>query len=214
MDDRVAVVAGLMAAGWLGGLVHELAHAVVACTLGLRVREARVGMGPSLRFRVAVAGQGFPLLVGLVPLIGWCRLDDAQRASPGRRVAVYLSGPAANLAVAVIAGSVAPWGSWLSSLALVNLALFLVSLMPVPACDGWLVLRALLDAVAGGGRPDRVSAAMGVLAAWQGAVLVGAIAGKAFDAETGGAGAVAAAAVGVAMFAALARLAGRGVRAR
>jgi len=206
-------LAALIAAGWLGGLVHELAHAVAACALGLRVREVKVGVGPSLRLRAAVAGQEFPLLVGLVPLIGWCRLDDAQRASPGRRVLVYLSGPAANLAVAVVAGSVAPWGSWLSSLALVNLALFLVSLMPVPACDGWLVLRALLDAAVGGRRLERVSAAMGVLAAWQGAVLTGVIAGKAFDAEASWAGAVAAAAVGVAMFVVLARLAGKAVKA-
>jgi Zn-dependent protease len=72
-------------------------------------------------------------------------LTDPSTYPVGVRVGRSLSGPAANIVVALLCFSMtAPLrAAWLESVAVVNLAVGLWTLCPIPTMDGWVIWRSL-----------------------------------------------------------------------
>lgn len=72
-------------------------------------------------------------------------LTDPSTYPVGVRVGRSLSGPAANIVVALLCFSLtAPLrAAWLESVAVVNLAVGLWTLCPIPTMDGWVIWRSL-----------------------------------------------------------------------
>lgn len=75
---------------------HEAAHAFVARAVGAKVLRLSVGIGPRL---AQVTVRGMPVDLRLVPGFGWCEIAGDRPLGPGRRLAIVLAGPAANLAL-------------------------------------------------------------------------------------------------------------------
>jgi len=123
----------VVVAGYLTSLaVHELSHAVVARRRGLGVR-------------------GIRLLV-----FGGSTVVDPGAEHPGDELAVAAAGPLSSLLVAVVFAGVgavtAPWptiGRAFELLAVMNLAIGVVNLLPGFPLDGGRVLRSFLWARSG-----------------------------------------------------------------
>jgi membrane-associated protease RseP (regulator of RpoE activity) len=156
----VVVILVVFVAAWTALLLHELAHALVARVLGVRVWSITLGRGPLVwQDRVG----GVRVRIGLLPLHGEVRLhdDDAhalgyhnvntqqwgfywREGSSWRAPLISAAGSLANLVGAAAVGIY-----WLlmprlapPSLALfvacfvVNLAMYL-NLAPIRGLDGW-----------------------------------------------------------------------------
>ncbi|MFY9188102.1 MAG: site-2 protease family protein [bacterium] len=108
-------------------LLHEIAHAVVACSYGLKIEE-----------------------IELLPFGGVARIKDLDLSTwdPKTEVAVALAGPVENLVLAGAAWILAGYGVWNVSLAglflQANLAVAAFNLLPAWPLDGGRILRAYL----------------------------------------------------------------------
>jgi stage IV sporulation protein FB len=108
-------------------LLHEIAHAVVACSYGLKIEE-----------------------IELLPFGGVARIKDLDLSTwdPKTEVAVALAGPVENLVLAGAAWILAGYGVWNISLAglflQANLAVAAFNLLPAWPLDGGRILRAYL----------------------------------------------------------------------
>ncbi len=142
--------------------VHELAHAYAARALGDETPR-RQGYLRSWRNWFSPYG----VAAALIFRIGWgeaAPVNESRLGGPVRKLAWALSGPAANLVVAIpfgVAarmlldqGALVDFSTWvqppLSDLAYLlyaifffNLAMFAFNLLPIPGLDGWRVLEAL-----------------------------------------------------------------------
>jgi len=156
---RVLLV--VFSAAWLALFVHEVAHALVARLLGVRVWSISLGSGPTL-WDGEVSGCG--IHIGLFPFHGAIRLHDgdaeglgyenldqgetrfAWRSGSWRAPLISAAGTFANLVAAK-----AVMAYWLSgprphpSVLLWTLAVFLVNafmllnLAPFRGFDGWRI---------------------------------------------------------------------------
>ena len=132
-------------------VLHELAHAVTARRLGIRVR-------------------GITLF-----LFGGVAEIEGEVPTPAREFAVALVGPAVSIASGCVFGLAAVWAGargWrladgvLGTLAFVNLAVAVFNLVPGLPLDGGRLLRAVLWRVTGSyARATRVAATGGLLLA-------------------------------------------------
>jgi Zn-dependent protease len=114
----LAPVALLVAHLVLGLLVHELGHALVARSLGLRVVD-----------------------IVIWPLVGMARIEGLHER-PGLEAPVAAAGPAANLALAGLF-ALLPHGWWSAGVVL-NLVFGLGNLLPFYPLDGGRIVRAWL----------------------------------------------------------------------
>lgn len=81
--------------------VHEVAHALAAMRVGVPVRRVIIGAG--LRWTaVRLQVRGVPVELRPLPVGGLCDVDE-HAASPRGLVLVSLAGPAANLALGLLA---------------------------------------------------------------------------------------------------------------
>lgn len=172
MQRDAAVLAWFAAAGWLAGAVHELGHALAALACRMRVREVRIGLGPSVTVPLVTPWGRVPLRLGPFPVAGWCRVEDLGAERPAARALVFASGGFANLLVAVLLASVFGYGTSGWMLGVVNFAMALCSLLPVPMLDGWGVLSAIAVAAAGPSRAGRVEVALAAVAVSQAALVM------------------------------------------
>jgi membrane-associated protease RseP (regulator of RpoE activity) len=154
------VVLLVFLAAWVALIVHELAHAVTARLLGVRVWSITLGTGPML-LQVKLGGCRFR--VALFPLHGEVRLHDQDAERLGyrgiysggcrfewrlrdswRAPLITMAGSAANL---LIAASIVAYWTFLPRLIpplfalsaccfVVNCVMFL-NLVPIRGLDGW-----------------------------------------------------------------------------
>jgi len=158
LPQPVQVVVLVFLGAWVALLVHELAHAAAAHTLGLRLWGVRLGWRPTV-WRAELGGCR--VQVGLLPLHGEVRLHDRDAEALGyrsygdsrwrfewgrgswRALAITMAGSLANLIVA--AGILGYW-LWMprlsphpfaitSAVFAVNLLMYL-NLVPIPGLDG------------------------------------------------------------------------------
>lgn len=152
----VALLLAILAASLI---VHELAHALVARALGLRVLD-----------------------ITIWPLGGMARMEGLT-LHPGREAPVAAAGPVANLLLAT-ACLLIP-GRWGDAAVDINLVLALGNLVPAFPLDGGRLLRAwfaahnpMLEATAAAVRIGRwLAFGLLLLAAWFGAFWLGLILG-------------------------------------
>jgi Zn-dependent protease len=136
----------LLAIAFASLVVHEFAHAWVAFRLGdTTARDAgRLTLNPlahidlvltlALPAVTLIASHGTMALGGGKPVpVNRMRLRNGWRGY----LMVVLAGPAANLTLALAA-----WAVGLEQFALVNAALAVFNLLPLPGFDGWNAARA------------------------------------------------------------------------
>jgi membrane-associated protease RseP (regulator of RpoE activity) len=156
----VRVVAMVFLAAWVALVLHELAHALTARALGIRVWGVSLGRGPVLwEGRIG----GCRVRLALLPLHGSVRIDDRDAARLGYRGLEqarwqfeWLAGSSWRAPLITAAGSVAnllaakaviAYWTWMPRLAppllalslcifIVNLLMFL-NLAPIRGLDGW-----------------------------------------------------------------------------
>jgi regulator of sigma E protease len=82
--------------------IHEAGHFVAAKRLGLIARIFSLGFGKVLFSYEDRAGTAWQ--VRALPLGGFIKLDEERLAAlpPSRRLAIYLAGPAANIAAGIV----------------------------------------------------------------------------------------------------------------
>jgi Zn-dependent protease len=139
--------------------VHEMGHAAAAYLLGDRSVRYFGYFKPEPRRFIEPLG----VVAVFVALVGWGRRVPIQsnRISTTRQKVIYeLGGPAANLAVAIVLGSLlrvavrvgVPYSFDLGpglllaavyTIVFLNLSLFAFQLLPIPGLDGWNVIEAL-----------------------------------------------------------------------
>jgi len=156
----VRIVLLVFIAAWIALIVHEMAHAVTARLLGIRVWGITLGRGPVLW--TGMIG-GCRVHLALLPLHGEVRLHDQDAESIGyRRVQsaawgfewllrsswraplITVAGSLANLlaAKAIVTywiwtpGPVPPLSTLSACIFIVNCAMFL-NLAPIRGLDGW-----------------------------------------------------------------------------
>jgi len=120
--DRMLTVISFLVAIALLIAVHEYGHYRVAIACGVKVLRFSIGFGkPLLRWQSKSSGTEFVL--ALFPLGGFVRMLDEREApvaplerhlafntqSLGRRCAIVVAGPAANLLLAVLLYSMVNW---------------------------------------------------------------------------------------------------------
>lgn len=154
------VVLLVFLAAWVALLLHELAHALTARALGVRVWGITLGRGPVLWTRMI---GGCRVKVALLPLHGEVRLHDSDAAGLGYRDLqaarvgfVWLEGSSWRAPLITAAGSVAnlfaakavvfywttmprlipPLFALSACIFIVNLVMFL-NLAPIRGLDGW-----------------------------------------------------------------------------
>ncbi|HWE38781.1 MAG TPA: site-2 protease family protein [Isosphaeraceae bacterium] len=130
-------------------LLHELGHALMARRFGIDTHD-----------------------ITLYPIGGVARLARLPRA-PGAELLIALAGPAVNIALALILGTVLalasladgalPYelGVFLAELLWVNVGLAAFNLLPAFPMDGGRVVRAVLSGLVGRGRATEVAALLG-----------------------------------------------------
>ncbi|HEY4886986.1 MAG TPA: site-2 protease family protein [Candidatus Dormibacteraeota bacterium] len=138
--------------------VHEMGHALAAYILG--DRSVRYFGYFSLNPRRFLDPLG--VIAVFVALVGWGRRVPVQPnriSSVGQHVIHELGGPAANLIVAVVLGSLwrvgsrmgmassfelspALFGAAIYVIVFLNLSIFAFQLLPIPGLDGWAVIEA------------------------------------------------------------------------
>ena len=139
--------------------VHEMGHAAAAYLLGDRSVRYFGYFKPDPRRFLEPLGA----ITVFVALVGWGRKVPVQPnriATTGQKVIYELGGPAANLVVAVVLGTlfrvlvrmgvpasfdIGPGLLLAAVFAVVflNLSLFAFQLLPIPGLDGWNVIEAL-----------------------------------------------------------------------
>ena len=156
----VRVITLVFLAAWVALILHELAHALTARALGVRVWEISLGRGPLLWEGMI---GGVRVRLALLPLHGAVRLDDRDAARLGyrglgrarwdfewqagsswRAPLITAAGSVANLfgAKAVIAYWVwmprltPPLFALSACIFIVNVLMFL-NLAPIRGLDGW-----------------------------------------------------------------------------
>ena len=149
-----------LAAGWLGaalgGLTHELAHAVAARACGATRVRVVVGIGPGVRLRLPWPRlHWLSLHVRLCPMAGHARAHGpGLDRAPGAQAAIALAGPLASLgcAVALCAALTLPSPSPSTVARILHWSLFdgavfsicgALQLLPSLGTDGSNALRAL-----------------------------------------------------------------------
>ncbi|MGW5052884.1 site-2 protease family protein [Actinokineospora sp. NPDC004072] len=161
LDDDTAVKAGvflLVLGGWAVSLcLHEFGHAIVAFRGGDRevYFKGYLTLDPR-RYSDPVLSLLLPLLllaVGGIPLPGgavWINHYALRSRAVESRVS--LAGPLANLALGVLLvlavavfSPPANLAAGLSFLALLQLAAFVLNILPVPGLDGWGALEPYLS---------------------------------------------------------------------
>jgi Zn-dependent protease len=161
LDNDAAVTAGvvlLVLGGWVVSLcLHEFGHALVAFRGGDRevLFKGYLTLDPR-RYTDPVLSLLMPVLflaIGGIPLPGgavW--INHSALRSKGVESTVSLAGPAANLvagvllALSVNAFDPAPMmAAALSFLALLQLAAFVLNMLPVPGLDGWGAIEPFLS---------------------------------------------------------------------
>ena len=82
-------------------ILHEAGHLLAARKFGMSVKEFSVGFGPTL---LKKQGKETAYCLKLLPIGGSCDIleEEMNRVSPAKRTAVYLAGPAMNVAIAFI----------------------------------------------------------------------------------------------------------------
>ncbi len=145
--DATSQLLVLLAALGVSLLVHELAHALVARRLGLRVYD-----------------------ITIWPLGGMARMDGLAD-NPHLEAPVAAAGPVANLVVALICWLIP--GSTLDAVAWINLVLGLGNLLPAFPLDGGRILRSWLARHAPGPAATRAAVHISNWLLWI-ALLVGA----------------------------------------
>lgn len=158
----VRVVVLVFLAAWVALLLHELAHALTARLLGIRVWGISLGRGPVL-YQGTIGGCR--VQIALLPLHGEVRLHDGDAARLGYRDLqasawgfVWLTGSSWRAPVITAAGSVAnllgakavvlywalmprmipPLLALSTCIFIVNLMMFL-NLAPIRGLDGWRI---------------------------------------------------------------------------
>ena len=156
----IRVVVLVFIAAWIALLVHEIAHAVTARALGVRVWGISLGLGPRLWGGTV---RGCRIQVSLLPLHGEVRLydQDAERlgyrgvqtpawrfewllGSSWRAPLITVAGSLANLLAAKATVMYWMWMPKLTSplfalsacIFIVNCVMFL-NLAPIRGLDGW-----------------------------------------------------------------------------
>ncbi|MGX7827769.1 site-2 protease family protein [Actinokineospora sp. 24-640] len=161
LEGETAVKAGvvlLVLGGWTVSLcLHEFGHAIVAFRGGDRevYFKGYLTLDPR-RYSDPVLSLVLPLIllaIGGIPLPGgavWINHHALRSRAVESRVS--LAGPAANLVLAVLlALSVALFeppvalAAGLSFLALLQLAAFVLNMLPIPGLDGWGALEPYLS---------------------------------------------------------------------
>lgn len=145
-------------AGWLVSLcLHEFGHAVTAWRFGDRGVEARgyLTLNP-LRYSHPLLSLGLPMLfvaLGGIGLPGGAVYVQTSFMTPARRSLVSLAGPAANLALAVLAlaairlcwdpADTSHMVFWfgLAFLGFLQATALVLNLLPVPGLDGYGALE-------------------------------------------------------------------------
>ncbi|HUR96239.1 MAG TPA: M50 family metallopeptidase [Gemmatimonadales bacterium] len=156
----VRVVTLVFLAAWVALALHELAHALVARLLGIRVWEISLGRGPVVWEGMV---RGCRVRLALLPLHGAVRLDDRDAHKLGYRgigdaqwAFEWLAGSSWRAPLITAAGSVAnllaakaviAYWSWMphpappifslsACIFIVNAMMFL-NLVPIRGLDGW-----------------------------------------------------------------------------
>jgi Zn-dependent protease len=151
----------------IGSVIHELSHAAIALRSGDPTPRRDRGMTLDPRRNIDPFGTAAMCIAGF----GWGRpvsLDPLYLRDPRQRAAVAAAGPLAHLVVAAIfaaalrvelvGSGIDPGGfDTLAQLTvqgivfgvllqgfLVNIALFVFNVLPLPGLDGYAVLRSLL----------------------------------------------------------------------
>lgn len=142
-------------------MVHEVSHGLVALKLGdTTAKDAgRLTLNP-LRHLDPLGSIFLPLFLASLgaPVIGWAKPVpyDPRRLKDPKRAAglIALAGPASNLVLALIFGSIARifFGiggesvllALINFIVVINLALAIFNLIPVPPLDGSGILFSLL----------------------------------------------------------------------
>jgi Zn-dependent protease len=114
---------------------HELAHKLVAESMGLeaRFRLSPPALASSIAICLLTGGVVKVGAAGAVVVSGWVTVDDEGE--------IALAGPLANLAVAVFAACLGPASPLFTYIALVNAGAAVFNLLPSPPLDGFKVLR-------------------------------------------------------------------------
>jgi Zn-dependent protease len=147
--------------------VHEVAHAIVARTLGDRTaaEQGRVSLNPfrHIDWLGTVLVPAVLILVRAPIPIGWARpvpVDVTRLGHPRRdMVLVALAGPVANLALAVVSIGLLAWSDpapdnltlfdkILSFSVFANTAIGLFNLVPLPPLDGGRIMLGILPEMA------------------------------------------------------------------
>ena len=139
--------------------VHEIGHAVAAYLLGDKSVRYFGYFSPDPRRYLDATG----VLAVFLLLVGWGRKVPVQSNrinSTGQRVIFELGGPAANLAAALVFGTllrvlaavgiyanyqIGPGfiGLVVYAVWFLNVAIFAFQLLPIPGLDGWNIIEAL-----------------------------------------------------------------------
>lgn len=121
-------------------LVHEIAHVVIALTLGVKVAE-----------------------IELLPFGGQAKIEDFTGLEPDREVYIALAGPAVSLSLAGIFYFLHDdiTSSYLPLFININLFLGVFNLCPALPLDGGRILRAFLSSVIGYKKATARAAALG-----------------------------------------------------
>jgi Zn-dependent protease len=139
--------------------VHEMGHAAAAYFLGDRSVRYFGYFKPEPRRFLEPLG----VVTVFVALVGWGRrvpIQSNRISTTGQKVIYELGGPAANLAVAIVLGTLlrvavhmgVPYSFDLGpglvlaavyAIVFLNLSLFAFQLLPIPGLDGWNVVEAL-----------------------------------------------------------------------
>jgi Zn-dependent protease len=163
MDSNKIALGLVTYFGFLVALIlREAAGAFAARALGDRSpnTDARATLNPvphidpfgTILFPLLMLISGIPLL------FGWAKpfLPDTRYFKSAKRDCnlVYLSGPAANLGIALVCGAVFRFGGlglvsdlatnpaphFIRSIGVANLIIFVFNVLPVPNTDGWKIL--------------------------------------------------------------------------
>ena len=140
--------------------VHEMGHAGAAYLLGDRSVRYFGYFKPDPRRFLEPLGA----VAVFIALVGWGRRVPVQSnriSTTGQKILYELGGPAANLIVALVLGSLlrvlvhvgAPYSftpgpglllAAVFAIVFLNLSLFAFHLLPIPGLDGWNVIEVLL----------------------------------------------------------------------
>ncbi|MEA1961093.1 MAG: M50 family metallopeptidase [Bacillota bacterium] len=123
-------------------LLHELAHAIIALRLGLRISE-----------------------IELLPFGGQAKVEDFTGIDPDREIYVAIAGPVMSLVLAGMFYLFYYQSNYMNELTqlfiTINLLLGVFNLLPALPLDGGRILRALLSKIMGYKKATARTAAMG-----------------------------------------------------